>query len=108
MDGYNYLSLEIKGKQYKAEKGGLLKVDKMTNTPGDSVEFDSVLLVSEGENTRIGAPYLEGIKIKAKVEEQTKGKKLRIIKYKRKGGYRRETGHRQQYTCVRVEEILGL
>ncbi len=102
-----YALVEIKGKQYKAEKGTLLKVDKIDAEEGSALEFDSVLLINTDGDVKVGAPYVDGASVKAKVEDHTKGKKIRIFRYKRRKNYARKMGHRQQYTTVRVEEILG-
>ena len=101
-----YALVEIKGKQYKAEKGSLLKVDKIEGENGDTVEFDSVLMLS-GDDVKIGTPYVEGAKVKVKLEDQTQGKKVKIFKYKRRKNYSLRKGHRQKYTNVRVEDIIG-
>lgn len=102
-----YALVEIKGRQYKAEKGSLLKVDNIDAEAGASLSFDSVLLISSEGNVKVGAPYVEGASVKTKVEDQIKGKKIRIFRYKRRKNYARRQGHRQKYTLVRVEEILG-
>lgn len=101
-----YALVEIKGKQYKAEKGSLLEVDKIEGEKGDTVEFDSVLMLS-GDDVKVGTPYVDGAKVKVTLEEQTKGKKVKIFKYKRRKNYSLRKGHRQKYTKVRVEEIIG-
>lgn len=101
-----YALVEIKGKQYKAEKGSLLEVDKIEGEAGDTVEFDSVLMLS-GDDVKVGTPYVDGAKVKVTLEEQTKGKKVRIFKFKKRKNYSLRKGHRQQYTMVRVEEIIG-
>ncbi|MBN2049518.1 MAG: 50S ribosomal protein L21 [Spirochaetales bacterium] len=101
-----YALVEIKGKQYKAEKGALLKVDKLDRETGESVEFDSVLLVS-GEDVKVGTPYLSGVKVTATVEDQRRDKKVTIIKFRRRKNYRRKQGHRQTHTYIRVNEIAG-
>ena len=100
-----YALVDIKGKQYKAEKGTLLRVDNLNNAKGDVVEFDSVLMTSDNDDIKIGTPYVKGIKVKAVVEDQIKDKKVIVFKYKRRKGYRKRQGHRQQYTLVRVQEI---
>ncbi|HAK45435.1 MAG TPA: 50S ribosomal protein L21 [Spirochaeta sp.] len=101
-----YALVEIKGKQYKAEKGSLLEVDKIDGETGDTVEFDSVLMLS-GDDVKVGTPYIDGAKVKVTLEEQTKGKKVKIFKYKKRKNYSLRKGHRQKYTMVRVEEIIG-
>ncbi len=103
-----YALVEIKGKQYKAQAGSLLKVDRIDTETGGAVEFDSVLLVSDEKKIKIGQPYVKGAKVKAKVEEQIKDKKILVFKYKKRKNYRRTRGHRQRYTLLRVEDITGV
>ena len=103
-----YALLDIGGKQYKAEQGSVLKIDRLKNDRGDRIEFDTVLLLSDEEEVKIGSPYLAGIKVKAIVEDHRRGGKLEVYKYKRRKGYRRKRGHRQDYTLIKVEEIAGL
>ena len=102
-----YALLDIGGKQYKVEQGSVLKIDKLKNDRGDRVEFDTVLLLSDEKEVKIGSPYLAGIKVKAIVEDHKRSKKLTVYKYKRRKGYRRKRGHRQDYTLIKVEEIAG-
>ena len=102
-----YALVDYKGKQYKAEKGSLLQVDKIDAEKGSKIDIDSVLLVSDGENVKVGAPYVQGAKVQVVVEDSFKDKKVLVFKYKSKKDYHRLIGHRQQYTNVRVEEIVG-
>jgi large subunit ribosomal protein L21 len=102
-----YALVEIKGKQYKAETGKLLKVDRLEKPEGDVLEFDSVLLVSGGEKVQVGTPYVEGVTVKAVVEEHGRDGKIVVFKYKRRKNYRRTRGHRQHFTRLRVQEITG-
>ena len=102
-----YALVEYKGKQYKAEKGSLLQVDKIDAEKGSKIDIDSVLLVSDGENVKVGAPYVQGAKVQVVVEDSFKDNKVLVFKYKSKKDYHRLIGHRQQYTNVRVEEIVG-
>ncbi len=103
-----YALLDIGGKQYKAQEGSVLKIDKLSSDRGDRVEFDTVLLLSDEKDVKIGAPYLEGVKVKAIVEDHKRSRKLTVYKYKRRKGYRRKHGHRQDYTLIKVEEIAGI
>jgi large subunit ribosomal protein L21 len=103
-----YALIEIKGKQYKAEKGGLLKVDLFENDKGSSVELGNVLLVSGDSGVKVGSPYVEGVKVKAVVEEHGRDKKIIGFKYKKRKNYRRTWGHRQSFTVLKVEEIAGV
>ncbi len=103
-----YALVEIQGKQYKAEKDALLQVDKLDSAEGSTLDFDKVLMISEeGSAPKLGAPYLAGAKVSVEVEQQIKGKKIRIFKFKRRKGYRRTQGHRQQYSLVRVKSITA-
>lgn len=101
-----YALVEILGKQYKAEKGSMLKVDKMDKAAGEKVEFDSVLMVS-GDKVKVGAPFVKGVKVVVTVKDQIKDPKVTIIKFKRRKSYARKQGHRQRYTFVMVDEIIG-
>ena len=99
-----YVLVEFKGKQYKAEKGALLKVYKIDAEPGASINIDTVLLVSD-ESVKVGNPYVEGAKVSAIVESHEKDGKVIVFKYKPKKDYRRKQGHRQQYSIIRIAEI---
>jgi large subunit ribosomal protein L21 len=102
-----YAVVEVQGKQYRAEKGAVLRVDHMDGEAGTQVTIDSVLLVS-GDTISIGAPYVKGASIKASIKSQIKGDKVIVFKYKPKKDYRRTQGHRQQYTLLTVEDIIGV
>ena len=100
-----YAIIETGGQQIRVEEGATIFVEKLAANEGDAVVFDKVLLIG-GEETKVGAPYVEGAKVNAKVEKQGKGKKITIIKYKpKKGSTRRKQGHRQPYTKVVIESI---
>ncbi len=102
-----YALFEYKGKQYKAEKDALIQVDKIDAEKGSSIEIDSVLLVSNEGNVKVGAPYVSGAKVKVVVEDSIRDKKVLVFKYKSKKDYHRLIGHRQEYTNVRVQDIIG-
>lgn len=93
------------GKQYKAAVGDELYIEKIEAEEDAAYTFDTVLLVSDGEEIVFGAPYVEGATVSAKVVKHGKGKKIRIIKHKAKKGYRKRQGHRQPYTKVVIEAI---
>jgi large subunit ribosomal protein L21 len=99
-----YVVVEFKGKQYRAEKGSVLKVDKIDAEPGAKLDIPSVLLLSSGEVT-VGAPYVPGVKVSATVESHGKDKKITVFKYMPKKDYRRKQGHRQQYSIIKIEDI---
>ena len=93
------------GKQYNASEGDTLFIEKLPVEAGDAVTFDQVLAIVDGENTKFGAPVVEGAKVEAKVVKNGKGKKIRVFKYKAKKGYHKRQGHRQPYTKVEIGKI---
>lgn len=101
-----YALIEYKGKQYKAEKDALITVDKLDAKEGENLEIGTVLLVSDEKNVRVGAPYVEGALVKAIVEDSFKDKKVIVFKHKSKKDYYKTQGHRQQYTNIRISDIV--
>ncbi len=93
------------GKQHRVRAGELLKVEKLALELGDSVAFEQVLMVSDGETIRIGAPYVAGVVVKAEVVTQDRLEKIRIIKMKRRKHHMKRMGHRQWYTELKITEI---
>jgi large subunit ribosomal protein L21 len=93
------------GKQYKVQKGAILRVEKISGDIGAPVSFDKVLMFSDGENVNIGQPVLENVSVNGHIVEQDKAKKIIVFKYKRRKRYRRKQGHRQQYTAVKIDNI---
>ena len=100
-----YAVFKTGGKQYRATTGDILKVEKIEAEKGATVELDQVLMVGEGEDVKIGAPYLEGGKVTATVVEHGRREKIKVIKFKRRKNYRRQMGHRQYFTQI---EITGI
>ena len=100
-----YAVVSSGGKQYKVQKGEILRVEKISGDIGAPVLFDKVLMFSDGENVNIGRPVLENISIKGHIVEQDKAKKIIVFKYKRRKRYRRKQGHRQQYTAIKIDSI---
>lgn len=100
-----YAIIESGGKQYKAVPGGTIDVDRLSKEIGESVDLD-VLLYANGDDIKVGAPTVNGAKVKASVLEQVKGPKLIVFKYRPKKRIRRKRGHRQQYTRIAIEDIV--
>jgi large subunit ribosomal protein L21 len=96
---------ESGGKQYRAEAGSVIKLEKLPYTVGDRVALDKVLFFADGENLHVGQPYLGDTVVRGRVVEQGRHAKITIFKYKRRKGYRKKQGHRQYYTAVLVEGI---
>ena len=97
--------IETGGKQYKVAEGDTLFIEKLPVEAGDTVTFDKVLAVLDGDKATFGAPVVEGAKVDASVVKNGKGKKVIVFKYKPKKGYRRKQGHRQPYTKVTIGKI---
>ncbi len=95
------------GKQYKVASGDTLKVEMLTVEPGETINFDKVLMVIDGDNNKIGAPYLEGAEVSADVVSQGRHKKIEIIKFKRRKHHMKHMGHRQYYTEIKIKDIKG-
>ena len=93
------------GKQYKVAEGDIVFIEKLPVEAGDTVKFDQVLAIIDGENATFGTPVVEGASVEATVEKNGKGKKIRIFKYNAKKGYRKRQGHRQPYTKVTITKI---
>lgn len=93
------------GKQYKVAEGETLSVEKLEKKDGESVNFDEVLLVNTAGSLKIGKPLVDKAKVKAKIVDTFRDKKIRVVKYKSKSRYTRTTGHRQTKTKILIEKI---
>ncbi len=95
------------GKQYRAATGDVLKVEKLDAEKGATVELDRVLMVGEGDDVKVGTPYLQGGKVTATVVEHGRGDKVRIIKFKRRKHHLKQMGHRQDFTRIEITRIAA-
>jgi large subunit ribosomal protein L21 len=95
------------GKQYRATTGDILKIEKLDADKGATVELDQVLLVGEGEDIKVGSPYLEGGKVTVTIVEHGRGDKIRILKFKRRKQYMKRMGHRQDFTRIEITGIAA-
>jgi len=95
------------GKQYRVSQGDTLRVEKLEVGAGDAIEFDQVLMVGEGGDVKVGAPYVDGGKVTATVKNHGRGKKVEIIKFRRRKHHMKRMGHRQDYTEVEITGISG-
>jgi large subunit ribosomal protein L21 len=100
-----YAVIATGGKQYRVEKGGVLRIEKLSAELGATVEFNEVLLIADGDVVQLGKPMLAGGKVIATVEKHAKGDKVTIVKFRRRKHYLRQKTHRQHYTQIRVTEI---
>ena len=102
-----YAVIQTGGKQYRVKSGEQLKVELLAAEVGATVSFDRVLMVGEGDGVRVGAPFLDGAAVKATVVAQGRGEKIRIFKLRRRKHFAKTQGHRQGFTEVRIDEIVG-
>ena len=102
-----YAVIKTGGKQYRVGEGDLLRVEKIDGQIGEIVEFEEILMIANGERVEIGRPVLNGSKVVGEIIEQGKGKKVIVFKSKRRKGYSKKQGHRQQYTVLKIKEIKG-
>jgi large subunit ribosomal protein L21 len=102
-----YAVFQSGGKQYRVKSGEQVKIEMLPAEVGAALSFDRVLMLGEGEGIQVGAPYVSGARVKATVVAQRRGKKLRIFKLRRRKHYQKTQGHRQGYTEVRIDEIVG-
>lgn len=97
-----YAVIKSGGKQYRVAPGDVVRVEKLEVPTGDTVELDQVLMVSDDNGLRVGAPMLDGVKVMAEVLEHGRGPKIRIIKFRRRKHHMKQMGHRQYYTALRI------
>ena len=102
-----YAVIESGGKQHRVEPGEVLRLEKLDAAEGETVNFDQVMMVGEGENIQIGTPFVDGGAVTAEVVSHGRGDKITIIKMRRRKHYRRQAGHRQYFTEVKIKEISG-
>lgn len=102
-----YAVIKTGGKQYKVSEGDVLNFEKIEGDKGDTVSFDEVLLVSKNEDVRIGTPFVEGVKVVGEIISQIRGPKITVFKMKRRKGYSKKTGHRQDLTNLKIKEIVA-
>lgn len=100
--------IETGGKQYKVGEGQTLKIEKLPAIAGERVRFDKVLLVADGENVTLGYPYIKGASVEAELVRQGRAKKKIVFRYHSKTRYRKKKGHRQPFTEVRIDRIIGI
>ena len=102
-----YAVIQTGGKQYRVKSGEQVKVELLAAEVGATVSFDRVLMLGEGDGVKVGAPFVSGAAVKATVVAQGRGEKIRIFKMRRRKHYAKTQGHRQGFTEVRIDEIVG-
>jgi len=101
-----YAVFETGGLQFNAEEGARLKIPQMTAKPGDAISLDKVLLIKDGDKALIGNPYLETAKVEAEIISEGLAEKVAVYKFKRRTKYRRNRGHRQGYSEIKIKKIV--
>ena len=102
-----YAVIQSGGKQYRVKSGEQVRVESLAVEVGAAVSFDRVLMLGEGEGAHVGAPFVAGAAVKATVVSHGRGEKVRIFKLRRRKHFQKSQGHRQSYTEVRIDEIVG-
>ena len=100
-----YAVIKSGGKQYKVAQGDKLRVERLDNATGDTVELESVLMIADGDALKVGTPYVEGGKVSAVVKSHGRGKKIEIVKFRRRKHHRKQMGHRQSFTELQITGI---
>ena len=100
-----YAVIKTGGKQYRVSEGETLKVEKLEVEPGKKVTFDEVLMIANGDKVQVGSPHVTNASVDAKVISQGKGKKVHILKFKRRKHSMKQQGHRQLYTEIQIDKI---
>jgi len=100
-----YAIIRTGGKQYRVQKGDVVRVERLAGTVGATVTIEDVLLVGGEGEPRVGSPRIEGASVVGTVVEQDRDAKVRVFKYKKRKHYRRTRGHRQSYTAVRIDAV---
>jgi len=100
-----YAVVKTGGKQYKVRKDDILKIEKLDGVSGDKVELNEVLMVADGENLNMGKPLIQGAKVAAEIVGHGRGKKIRVLKFKRRKQYLKRQGHRQDFTQIKITDI---
>ena len=100
-----YAVIESGGKQHRVEEGEVLRLEKLEVATGESIDFDKVLMVANSDDIKVGSPYVKGGKVSAEVVNHGRGEKVRIIKFNRRKHHRKQMGHRQWFTEVKITGI---
>ena len=100
-----YAIVDIAGQQFKVEKDSEVFVHRLNGNEGDSLDFEKVMLLEDGDNVNVGKPFVEGAKVSATIVSHLKGDKVIVFRKKRRKGFQTENGHRQQFSKIKIEGI---
>ncbi len=102
-----YVVVETGGKQYKVSKGDIIKVEKVDGEVGEKIELDQVLLIKDDNEIHVGTPTVAGVKVVGRITSQGRGKKIVIVKHKKRKTYHLKQGHRQYHVWIKIEDIIS-
>ncbi|OIP62736.1 MAG: 50S ribosomal protein L21 [Nitrospirae bacterium CG_4_9_14_3_um_filter_53_35] len=102
-----YAIIETGGKQYKVSEGDIVQVERLDASVGDTIEIDRVLMLGGAEAATFGMPYIKNVRVKAEVVSMDRAKKIVVFKKKRRKGYRKRQGHRQEITALKIVQIAS-
>lgn len=102
-----YAVIKTGGKQYKVSEGQTLKVEKLNAEEGSSIDLNEVLMIADGDNVKLGAPFIDGGIVTATIASHGRAKKVKIIKFRRRKHHRKQMGHRQSFTEIKIEKITA-
>jgi len=102
-----YAIIGTGGKQFRVREGQICQFERLSGEPGSKVTFNEVLMVADGDSVKLGKPYVSGAKVEASVVAEGRHKKIHVLKFKRRKNYLRQMGHRQYYTEVKIDKIIG-
>lgn len=100
-----YAVIKTGGKQYRVEQGDTLRIERLSGAVGDQIEIDDVLMIGDGDDVKVGTPRVEGGKVEARVRSHGRGKKIEVVKFRRRKHHQKRNGHRQDFTEI---EITGI
>ncbi|AWH89226.1 50S ribosomal protein L21 [Limnobaculum parvum] len=100
-----YAVFQSGGKQHRVSEGQIVRLEKLDIATGETIEFDQVMMIANGDDVKIGVPFVDGSKIKAEVVAHGRGDKIKIVKFRRRKHYRKQQGHRQWFTDVKITGI---
>jgi len=100
-----YAIIDVKGKQQKVTEGEIIQIDLVDKNPGDTIEFENIVCLSDGKEVKVGSPYVKDSKVIGEVLREVKGPKILVFFYRRRKGSSRKVGHREKYLEVKIKEI---
>ncbi|GKX52960.1 50S ribosomal protein L21 [Budvicia aquatica] len=100
-----YAVFQSGGKQHRVSEGQTVRLEKLDIATGETIEFDQVMMIANGEDVKIGVPFVDGSKVKAEIVAHGRGDKIKIVKFRRRKHYRKQQGHRQWFTDVKITAI---